>query len=109
MNNTIINLEEYRTPSAKVFSGRPRGKEVREKSGIDELENKFDKIEIIIPDDIYAINPSFLEEFLLNIVTKLKEDDFYKRIKFTTHGEYEIEEDLHEAVSRILKKYNALA
>ncbi|MDX1902630.1 MAG: DUF4325 domain-containing protein [Thermonemataceae bacterium] len=109
MNTKIINLEEYRTPKAKVFSGRPRGKEVREKSGIDELVNKFDKIEIIIPDDIYAINPSFLEEFLLNVVTMLKEEDFYKKFDFSSKGEYEIADDLQEAVSRILKKYNALA
>ena len=49
-----INLENYRSEDkvrhikAKVFTGRDRGQEVREKSKIDELENSNDRIILYI-------------------------------------------------------------
>ena len=76
MKSYTIDLELYRTPGSKVFTGRDRGIEVRTASKIDEVEKTLDKIDIIIPEDIRSINPSFLEEFLLNVVTKLKGNKF---------------------------------
>jgi hypothetical protein len=109
MSNKIqIDLGVYRTIGSKVFTGRDRGIEVREKSKIDELEPTNDEIEIVIPDDIRSINPSFLEEFLNRVVTKLKEENFYKKFKFVSNGRYKIESDLNEAVDRILREENAL-
>lgn len=103
-----INLQDYRTQGAKVFTTRPRGIQVRNQSKIDELEKSYDKILIIIPDDIASINPSFLEEFLENIVIKLGEENFYKRFQFVNNGRYKIDTDLTEAIERILREENAL-
>lgn len=103
-----IKLQDFRTPGSRVFTGRDRGIEVRKQSRIDELEAQYDTINIIIPDDIGSINPSFLEEFLLNVVLKLKVDGFYKKIHFENNGRYKIDNDLHEAVERILREETAL-
>ena len=103
MKTTIINLQDYRTLGSRVFTGRDRGIEVRDASKIDILETEFDSIEIIIPEDIGSINPSFLEEFLFNVVTKLKEEIFFKRFNFVNKGRYNILQDLQEAVDRILR------
>ena len=105
----ILNLEEYRTHNSRVFSGRPRGESVRRRSRIDTLEQEYDKIKIEIPADIGSINPSFLEEFLFNVVKKLGKDGFHKKIEFVCLGRYDIEEDLSEAINHILKQNNALA
>ena len=35
MDSKIINLEDYRTPKSKVFTGRDRGERVRLDSNID--------------------------------------------------------------------------
>ncbi len=104
-----INLEDYRTKGAKVFTTRPRGIEVRTKSNIDAIEPQYDKIIITIPEDISSINPSFLEEFFENIVMKLGDIDFYKKFSFVNNGRYKIESDLAEAIDRILREENALA
>jgi hypothetical protein len=104
-----INLEDFRTLGAKVFTTRPRGIEVREKSNIDSIEPLYDKINITIPTDISSINPSFLEEFFEHIVMKLGEEGFYKKFSFINDGRYKIETDLAEAVERILREENALA
>ena len=106
---SILKLQDYRTPGSRVFSGRPRGKNVRERSEIDAIEPKFDKIVIEIPSDIGSINPSFLEEFLFNVVRKLGKVGFYKKFSFVSLGRYRIENDLSEAIDHILKKENALA
>ncbi|MDI1306291.1 MAG: DUF4325 domain-containing protein [bacterium] len=108
MKNVTLDLTTYRTEGARVFTGRDRGKLVRDKSLIDELEKNYDQIKILIPEDIYSINPSFLEEFLFNVVSKLGKDGFYKKFEFSNAGEYEIEEDLESAIERILRKSNAL-
>jgi hypothetical protein len=104
-----INLEEYRTPGSKVFTGRDRGIEVRQASKIDSLEPCHQKIEILVPADIRSINPSFLEEFLFNVVCRLRVDGFNAKFRFITPGRYDIQSDLEEAVERILREENALA
>ena len=91
-----------------MFTGRDRGIEVREASKIDIIEAECETITIAIPDDIGSINPSFLEEFLYNVVIKLQPDIFFKKFKFQNNGRYKINNDLHEAVERIVREENAL-
>ncbi len=111
-NDRIINLEDFRAKEgdriSKVFTGRDRGKYVREKSRIDELETQYDEIIIIIPDQIYSINPSFFEEFLVNVVKKLGKEKFLSKFKFKTDGDYEYDMPLNQAIDRILKTQTAI-
>jgi hypothetical protein len=108
-NNYIINLQDHRTEGSKVFIGRPRGIKVREASLIDQVEPKYNTITIVIPDDISSINPSFLEELLLNVVLRLGETKFKQKFNFVNEGRYKIDSDLEEAIDRILREENALA
>ena len=76
MSKQIINLEDYRVIDkennikSRVFAGRPRGLKVRDTSKIDELVDNNDVVIVKVPDDIRALNPSFIEEFLFNVVKK---------------------------------------
>ncbi len=108
MTSEIINLEDFRVKGAKVFTGRDGGEYVRMKSGIDSIEETADKIEVVVPDDVYSINPSFLEEFLVNVVTKLGSEGLKNKFTFTCKGEYNINRDLDEAIDRILRDTHAL-
>jgi len=126
MTECVINLEKYRAKEgnriSKVFTGRDKGKYVREDSKIDELEKNdsnsnfarnpsfpsFLTTLIIIPNDIYSINPSFLEEFLVNVVKKLGKDGFLAKFEFESLGDYEYQEPLYQAIDRILKEQTAL-
>lgn len=107
-----INLEDFRAKNgnriSKVFTGRDRGKSVRIKSRIDELEKQYEEIFIIIPDQIYSINPSFFEEFLVNVVRKLGKEQFLAKFKFESQGDYEYEMPLNQAIDRILKTQTAI-
>lgn len=112
MNNIIINLEDYRTPNSKVFTGRDRGIDVRDKSKIDEIikSNVDETITVIIPENVRSINPSFLEEFLFNVVSKFGKEIFFKRVVFKNNSDRysTFENDLEEAVESILKENNSL-
>lgn len=103
-----IDLEQYRTKGSKVFTGRNRGKQVRDKSQIENIERKADIINVKVPGDIYSINPSFLEEFLRPVVKKLGKTEFYQKFHFECQGPYEIQRDLEEAVDRIIRENHAL-
>lgn len=105
---STIDLQTYRTPNSRVFTGRDRGIDVKEKSGINNIEAQSDEVIISIPEDIGSINPSFLEEFLFDVVVKLKAEVFLKKFKFVNNGRYKIDTDLQEAVERILREETAL-
>jgi hypothetical protein len=109
MATATINLDHFRTTGSKVFTGRDRGKQVRIESKIDELIDNNSGVEIIIPEDIRSINPSFLEEFLFNAVRKLGKILFFQKVRFTNPGKYHIGEDIEEAVDSILREKNALS
>lgn len=108
-----INLEDFRAKDptkkvvAKVFTGRDRGKIVREQSRLDELEKQYEYINIVIPENIYSINPSFFEELFVNVVKKLGKEGFLAKFKFDYQG-YNFEEKLVEAIERILRDNTAL-
>lgn len=105
---TNINLQDYRTPGSRVFTGRDRGLDVKKRSKINTIEAESDEVIISIPEDIGSINPSFLEEFLFDIVVKLKAEAFLNKFKFVSNGRYKINNDLQEAVERILREETAL-
>lgn len=110
--DNIINLEDFRAKDkdriSKVFTGRDKGEYVRIKSKIDQLEATYDKIKIVIPNNVYSINPSFLEEFLINVVSKLGKEKFLSKFEFVSEGDYEYFKPLNQAIDRILKNNNAL-
>jgi hypothetical protein len=103
-----IKLEDFRTPGSKVFTGRDRGQQDRKASKIDSLIHAFEKIHLVIPPDIYSINPSYLEEFLIHVVEKLGKDGFFKKFVVVNEGDYKIDKDLNEAIERILRRDHAL-
>lgn len=103
-NGNIINLEDFRTHGAKVYTGRDRGRKVREDSNIDSIEATNDEVNIIIPDNVYSIIPSFFEELFLHAVLKLGKEKFLKKFKFKSEGNYKYEKPLYQAIERILRE-----
>lgn len=107
-SENIINLEDFRTPGAKVYTGRDRGKQARKDSRINEIEIEYDSVKIIIPKNVYSIIPSFFEELFLEVVLKLGREKFLKKFEFESQGTYQYEKPLNEAIERILRKNTAI-
>lgn len=111
--DNLIYLEDYRAVAsdgsiAKVFTGRDRGEDVRNASKIDSIEAKYDRVKIIIPNQVFSINPSFFEELFINVVSKLGKEKFRSKFVFESMGEYDYERSLSEAIARILRSTTAI-
>ena len=107
-HDNIINLEDHRTPGAKVFTGRDLGKKAREISRINSIEEKYASVTIVIPENVYSIIPSFFEELFLDVVLKLGKEKFLEKFKFISEGNYKYEKPLNEAIERILRDNTAI-
>lgn len=105
----IIDLNRFKTKGSKVFTGRDRGIKIRTESNINKtIENEQDVL-IKIPEDIMSINPSFLEEFLFNLVTHYGATISKQKIQFTSlNPRYDVTNDFEEAIDRILRRNNSL-
>ena len=109
-----IDLEDYRVvdtdtnEKSRVFAGRPRGLFVRNASKVDERVEKSDKVDVHVPDDIRALNPSFLEEFLFNIVKKYGPEGYKAKIRFWSEKGYKFAAKEEEGVRRILRRMSGL-
>lgn len=108
MKKARFDLEKYRATGSKIFTGRDKGKYVREKSNFDLLEKENDIIDFHIPDNLFSINPSFFEELLINVVLKLGKEKFLSKYNFINEGNYNYEKPLLEAINRILRENNSL-
>ncbi len=106
--DNIIDLEDFRVSGSKVFTGRDRGRSVRDRSDIDSIAKNFKKVILVIPDNIYSINPSFLEEFLVHVVERYGRDGFYEKFEIENRGQYDFEKRLKEAVDSILRTSTGL-
>lgn len=106
-----IDLKDHctriRGKIAKVFTGRDRGKTVREQSKIDELYKEEGEIKVIIPLGTFSITPSFLEELFTNIVKEYGIERFRETVHIEANG-YNIDVPLEEALDRIIQDKNAL-
>jgi len=114
MSKEVIDLENFRVvdtetgSKSRVFAGRPRGEKVRDLSRIDELVENNDQVEVIVPDDIRALNPSFIEEFLFNVVEKYGPTGYKEKVVFTSPGGFKFESKLIEGVNRIMRRMSGL-
>lgn len=54
-----IDLDEYRTSGVRVFSGRERGRLIRAKAGLDDLDHQPNPVIVRIPEDVVAVSSGF--------------------------------------------------
>jgi restriction endonuclease Mrr len=108
MHSATIDLGKFLVSDSRVLTGRHFGKSVREESRIDELVNENESVDVIIPESIYVIGPSFFEELFLNVIRRLGRTQFQQKIHFINKGEYPHQQAVDEAVERVLRKGTAL-
>ena len=64
MTNHKLTTIDFSELGGPVFIGRPRGRDARKVMNLDELDTIEGSINVLIPDDTYALNSSyFLEMF----------------------------------------------
>jgi hypothetical protein len=80
---TTVDLAKARTSKdAKVFAGRERGKHWRSAFQLDDLDQTRDAVDVVIPDDIIAVNISFFLSMFGKSVRTLGKEGFRQHYKF---------------------------
>ena len=92
-----INLEQFKTFDEKIFVGRDRGIEIRKKLQLDVLEEKNDIIIVLLPMDIWTINPSFFRGLFEQSVEKYKEK-FWDKYKFLYFDNSELKKSVRDSI-----------
>jgi hypothetical protein len=77
-----LDLEEYRSGESIIFSGRKRGKAVRKAAGLDKKEPRFEKITVIVPEDVINVTSSFVLGLLGTTYRQLGESKARSHVVF---------------------------
>lgn len=108
MKSVTIDLKDYQTNGVKVFSGRPSGRAVRQRSGFTNKMLGADLLTLVIPLDTFDVNPSFLEELIREVVAEIGGDAFISKFELDSKPEKRFMDDVHEAIGRIDLNYSPL-
>jgi hypothetical protein len=97
-----IDLAKFRSGSARVFAGRPRGEEVRRSLQLALREVVDDAtIEIVVPVDTYSVTSSFILGLLGDGIRELKEEKFRRVYKFVGRDISAVVDDAVDAVLHV--------
>ena len=80
--NTIDMSRARTNNEAKVFAGRARGRHWRNEFHLDDLDRADEAVQILIPEDIVAVNISFFLSMFGKSVRELGKDAFRQHYKF---------------------------
>jgi hypothetical protein len=101
MKKKMIDLNEFKSPESRVYSGQDRGQTVRRKLNIRKIEEEYETIEIKIPTNTISVNTSFFLGFLGESVRQLGARNF--KIKYVFVCSDIIMNDIEIGIERALK------
>jgi hypothetical protein len=81
MNN--IDLQKLTKNSVRSLSGHDRGTEARSFFRLDEFDVQALSVEVIAPDELDTITPSFVQGMFGESVRKLGKEVFFSKYKFS--------------------------
>jgi len=105
-NETVIRLD-LSTIGGLMFAGRPRGKAVRHKFNLDEVDKVGDTVEIVFPDNMRVLSSSFVLGLLGESINFWgSKEEFLKHYKFSIVDRFK--PTLDQGIEKSLAKYSGL-
>jgi hypothetical protein len=100
MSDTVII--DFGKLEGPVFTGRPRGENLRSQLDVDSFDSRNVQVKINIPDTTYSISSSFiLGLFGKSVVCAGSREAFYKKYHFQANNLFQ--EVIDSCVSRALQ------
>ncbi len=93
----ILNLDDFRSPGVRVFSGRDRGFLIRIAAKLDEADTAGVNVLVKIPRDTYSIDSGFFLALFGPSIRSLGREEFCQRYRFETQSE-----NLRESIQRFI-------
>lgn len=95
--NTEIKLGQFKRSEEKIFTDRDKGIEAREKLELDRKEETEGIIEVLLPKDIWTINPSFFGGLFEQSIKKYHEE-FWDKYKFLYTDKSELSDSVKASI-----------
>ena len=105
MKKHKIDLKKFRTRGVKILSGRKRGKLVREKVRLNEIDKEQMDVEVNVPMDIMTITTSFILAFIGDSVRFYGDEKSFKD-KYSFTGTDQVLRDFDDGIEIALKRSN---
>src|SRR5690242_13879215 len=103
----VIDLDRARTSkSARVFSGRDRGRFWRKEFRLDELDEAPEGVIVKIPEDVLSVNLSFFLSLFGDSVRLLGQEGFRRKYHFECDPA--LEPLINQGVEQATKKSSVL-
>lgn len=99
----VVKIADYLTDQSRALVGVKRGVELRKKSQIDKIDNRSENIKIVIPRGIWAINHTYWQGFLYNVIKKHGKEKFMEKYQIVSEDEINFTAQLNEAIYLIIK------
>jgi hypothetical protein len=98
-----IKLGDYIASDQRVIVGADTGNRLRTVSQIDKLIGRNVLVRIILPDNVWSVNPSFWETFLTGAVKKLEnKTTLAQHIEVIATNDYEPQSSFYQAINRLI-------
>jgi hypothetical protein len=99
-----IDLDTYATGS-DILAGRVRGRDARARECLDDADRAMTPVEILIPERLLAVSPSFLLGMLEKSVSALGANGFRQLYSFRGRDAHRIKEDLIQTAMLMGKRF----
>ena len=94
---TEIKLGQFKRSEEKIFTDRDRGIEARNKLKLDSLEESNDCIYVLLPTDIWTVNPSFFGGLYEKSIKKYHKQ-FWDKYIFLYTDKSELKESVRASI-----------
>lgn len=94
---TEIRLGQFKRSEEKIFTDRDKGIEARKTLDLDSLEENNDIINVLLPTDIWTVNPSFFGGLFEQSIKKYR-DKFWDKYKFLYTDNNELSESVKASI-----------
>ena len=79
--NKIVDLSPYKKDEERIFTNRDNGVRARKELRLEELEKEEGCIEVLLPNELWSINPSFFGGIFESSIKEFK-DTFWEKYVF---------------------------
>lgn len=98
MKSIDLKISKYRKDGAKIYTGRDVGILARNEFDLNQIEEEYEIVNILIPSDTWGINPSFFGGMFEGSIKKYR-DTFTDRYKFLYTNKTELSDSLRKDIS----------
>lgn len=97
----LIDLGKLTKGRVRMLTGHPRGLEARSLYDLDNVAAEDWEMEIIAPDDLDTITPSFVQGFLARSIDQVGAEEFVRRLNIGALPRH-LRQDIETGVRRLL-------